>query len=69
VDIYSTKAPAPPAIGLLHAVIDEAERDPDDIEAVHRAIALLRQRQLRRADVQAKVASIFEARMSHWGQG
>jgi hypothetical protein len=53
---------------LLQAAIDHAEEFPDDIERVTAAIKLLRQRQLARADVQAKVAAIFARRISRRGR-
>ena len=57
-----TTATTAAADGLLQASIAQAKRDPEDIDQIASAICLLRARQLRRADVQAKVAEIFEKR-------
>ena len=43
---HLTKPDSSPATGLLAAAIHYAESDPDNLEAVHFAIDLLRQRQL-----------------------
>jgi hypothetical protein len=56
------------AKGLLPASIQAAESDRDDIERITTAIRLLRQNQLQRADVQAKVAEIFEKRIFRGGR-